>query len=221
MQPAVSKRVTVRTNGCEVEKILRVSLPSSASTNRDVAVAAQQLAPELGPAFALVAYPDHTPCDLDAVPSEGQTFAACVVGAARPTCTVLVRDLSGRSFPVDVRSDGTVAHIKEAITASQGIMPSLQRLVLGGATLIDERTLAECQIQHMTTLHMLLCFRGNGHAEMNTCSVHRTEDTARASAVSVCACALDLREVRAASMLQFCAVMTPLGSARATLTGTT
>ena len=60
----------------------------------------------------------------------------------------------------DVERDDTIGLLKIFLQFKEGIPPSQQRLVFAGTQLEDNRTIADCNIQRESTLHLLLRLRG-------------------------------------------------------------
>ena len=73
---------------------------------------------------------------------------------------IFVRTLGGNNITLEVKSTDTVLNVKQMIQDREGFDPVEQRLVYGGKSLEDGRTLAEYDIRKESTLFLLLRVRG-------------------------------------------------------------
>ena len=69
---------------------------------------------------------------------------------------VYVMEFSGNRIALEMGLAATIKHIKVKIEAKKGIPREQQRLIFGGRQLVDDQTLAECNIQNSTTLHLVV-----------------------------------------------------------------
>jgi ubiquitin C len=69
--------------------------------------------------------------------------------------SMLVRTLLGKALYLDVQANDSIANVKTAILASEGIPPYQQRLLFGGVELEDEGTLENYGIPTRSTLLLL------------------------------------------------------------------
>ena len=65
---------------------------------------------------------------------------------------IFVRNMSGKTFTLEVKASDTIKNLRTAIEDKEGTAPYQQRLVFAGKMLEDDKTLSDYDIQHQSTL---------------------------------------------------------------------
>ena len=91
----------------------------------------------------------------------------------KPVDEVFVKTLTGKTITLNVKASDTTADLKAKIFDLEGIVPAEQRLIYGGkqmpdgnveggTELNDDKTLADFNIQNLSTLHLVFKLHGGG-----------------------------------------------------------
>lgn len=74
---------------------------------------------------------------------------------------IFVRLLINEMTSMEVELDDTVRSVKQKIEDEGGFPVGQQRLIFGGRSLPDERTLKECKVTKDSVLRLTLAIRGD------------------------------------------------------------
>jgi ubiquitin len=74
--------------------------------------------------------------------------------------TIIVKSLTGKRWPLSVRTTDTIESVKRDIQDTEGVPPDQQRLIFAGKQLEDGLTLDDYNIKHGCTVHSILDLKG-------------------------------------------------------------
>ncbi|MCH86768.1 ubiquitin [Trifolium medium] len=71
---------------------------------------------------------------------------------------IFIKMLDHRWFPLRVKSSDMIVDVKQKILDKEGIPCKNQRLIFGGKQPEDNQTLADCNIEEKSTIHLVFRF---------------------------------------------------------------
>lgn len=86
---------------------------------------------------------------------------------------LLIKNLTGRKYPIVVDPLLTMAEVKATIQEKEGIDIAQMRLIYNGKQLDDNKTTQQCGLSNGSTLHLILQLRGGGGT---TITLNRSKD---------------------------------------------
>jgi ubiquitin C len=72
------------------------------------------------------------------------------------TINIFIKTLTGKTIPLNIGPTGTIEALKSKVQDQEGIPIGQQCLIYAGKQLEDDRTLAFYNIEHKSTLHLVL-----------------------------------------------------------------
>jgi hypothetical protein len=69
---------------------------------------------------------------------------------------VFIRALTGKILTLDVEPFDSIEIVKQKIQERERISPARQRLIFTGEQLENQKTLADYNVQHESTLHLVI-----------------------------------------------------------------
>ena len=75
---------------------------------------------------------------------------------------ILVRSMTGKTIPIELESYDTIGYLKAMIEDKEGIPADEQLIVLNDNELQDDCFLEDYEIQHESTVYLILLLRGGG-----------------------------------------------------------
>lgn len=73
---------------------------------------------------------------------------------------IFIKTLTGKNMVAEVEPSDTIQTLKAKIQDREGIPVDQQRLIFSGKQLVDEKTIADYNIQQDNSVHLVLRLRG-------------------------------------------------------------
>ena len=76
---------------------------------------------------------------------------------------IFVKTITGKAFTVDVHEDDPVENVKKKVYEKIGLDSAQQKLLFGGETLDDKKTLKDCGIIKESTVFVVSILAGGSY----------------------------------------------------------